>query len=462
MIPAQLKCIFFSVFLCFSCASAEIIPDWSNISQSPFNVYDSQDVANPVLTAADVWDVEADFVADPFLYYDGGIWYLFMEVLDSSRGKIGVAKSLDGINWTYDRIVLEQPFHLSYPYVFSVDGIYYMVPETFMAESINIYQAEAFPYEWKHVATIANGRDFVDPSIFYHNGLWWMFASDTASVNCYLYYSADLLSGWEEHPLSPIVVDDSSKARPGGRAFIYDNDRIIRISQTGRRVRAFEVDTLTETDYAEHEIPESPILTGTGVGWNSAGMHHFDPWWTGDQWIAAVDGNSGDRNWSIGIYTTSGAPPSPPDVISQANWQLLYTDSEELIGENGAAENAFDDNPGTIWHTEWLNSDPLPPHELQIDLGANYDIDGFQYLPRQDGAVNGGIGQYEFYVSDNPSQWGSPVVSGSFPNTSSEQEIIFSRRSGRFIRLRALTEVNGNPWTSVAEINVIGASSTGF
>ena len=119
MIPAQLKCIFFSVFLCFSCASAEIIPDWSNISQSPFNVYDSQDVANPVLTAADVWDVEADFVADPFLYYDGGIWYLFMEVLKSSYGGvIGVANSLDGINWTYDRIVLEQPFHLSYPYVF--------------------------------------------------------------------------------------------------------------------------------------------------------------------------------------------------------------------------------------------------------------------------------------------------------------------------------------------------------
>ena len=141
---------------------------------------------------------------------------------------------------------------------------------------------------------------------------------------------------------------------------------------------------------------------------------------------------------------------------------MLYTDSVELIGENGAAENAFDNNPGTIWHTEWLNSNPLPPHELQIDLGANYYIDGFQYLPRQDGGVNGGIGQYEFYISDNPSQWGSPVVSGSFPNTSSEQEIIFSRRSGRFIRLRALTEVNGNPWTSVAEINVIGAFSTDF
>ena len=150
------------------------------------------------------------------------------------------------------------------------------------------------------------------------------------------------------------------------------------------------------------------------------------------------------------------------DILPHTNWQLLYVDSEELIGEDGAAENSFDNNPSTFWHTEWLTSDPSHPHEIQIDLGANYDIDGFQYLPRQDGEVNGRIGQYEFYISDNPSQWGSPVVSGSFPNTSSEQEVIFSRRTGRFIRLRALTEVNGEPWTTIAEINVIGASSTGL
>ena len=147
--------------------------------------------------------------------------------------------------------------------------------------------------------------------------------------------------------------------------------------------------------------------------------------------------------------------------LSKDLWQLIYVDSEELYGEDGAAENAFDGNPNTFWHTEWLNSNPRPPHEIQIDLGANYGIDGLRYLPRQDGEDNGSIGRYEFYISDSPSKWGSPVVSGSFPNTSSEQEIIFARRGGRFIRLRALTEVNGNPWTSIAEINVIGSISSG-
>jgi len=38
-------------------------------------------------------------------------------------------------------------------------------------------------------------------------------------------------------------------------------------------------------EYAEHEIPESPVLNRTGSGWNQSGMHHFDPypWWTGDR-----------------------------------------------------------------------------------------------------------------------------------------------------------------------------------
>ena len=78
---------------------------------------------------------------------------------------------------------------------------------------------------------------------------------------------------------------------------------------------------------------------------------------------------------------------------------MWYVDSEETVGENGVAENAFDGVSGTIWHTKWYGGSPSPPHEIQIDLGGNYTIGGFRYLPRQDGGVNGGIAKYEFYVS---------------------------------------------------------------
>jgi hypothetical protein len=83
-------------------------------------------------------------------------------------------------------------------------------------------------------------------------------------------------------------------------------------------------------------------------------------------------------------------------------------------------------------------------------------IDGFSYTPRQDGSANGRIGDYEFYVSADGTNWGTPVASGTFANDSSVKEVRFQAVEGRFVRLRALTEANGWVWTSVAELSVFG------
>jgi len=37
-----------------------------------------------------------------------------------------------------------------------------------------------------------------------------------------------------------------------------------------------------------------------------------------------------------------------------------------------------------------------------------------------------------------------------------EKEVSFAPKTGRIIHLRALSEANGNPWTSMAEIRVLG------
>jgi lysophospholipase L1-like esterase len=147
-------------------------------------------------------------------------------------------------------------------------------------------------------------------------------------------------------------------------------------------------------------------------------------------------------------------------TIPQQNWSVWYVDSEEIAAENGMAENVFDGNAGTFWHTEWYNSAPTPPHEISIDLGGVYDISGFRYLPRQDGATNGNIASYEFYVSADGLNWGSPVASGSFAAGASEREVSFTPARGQFIRLKANSEINGKPWTAVSEINVVGVCSS--
>ncbi|MFG2822455.1 TIM-barrel domain-containing protein [Kitasatospora sp. NPDC048365] len=162
-----------------------------------------------------------------------------------------------------------------------------------------------------------------------------------------------------------------------------------------------------------------------------------------------------------GVTVPAGtAIPQASGPIAQSAWKLVSADSQETVGENGAATNAFDGNSGTIWHTKWYNGAAALPHEIQIDLGARYDVDSTTYLPRQDGGVNGRIGQYEVYVSDSTTSWGTPVATGTFADTAAAKKVTFTAKSGRYLRLRALTEAgNRGPWTSVAEITATGKLS---
>ncbi|MFC6704560.1 beta-N-acetylglucosaminidase domain-containing protein [Flexivirga alba] len=130
-------------------------------------------------------------------------------------------------------------------------------------------------------------------------------------------------------------------------------------------------------------------------------------------------------------------------------------DSEESGAEQDPVTNAIDGDPATFWHTDWSVA-PVPstPHWIATDLGASRSVCGVRYLPRQDGNPNGRIGKYEVYTSTDGKSWGDPVASGTFANTASEKWIPFSEKAARYVKLVAVTEVSGNPWTSAAEVSV--------
>jgi hypothetical protein len=142
-------------------------------------------------------------------------------------------------------------------------------------------------------------------------------------------------------------------------------------------------------------------------------------------------------------------------------WKLISVDSEETGSVDGAATNAFDGDVSTFWHTQLQGSNPRPPHRIDIDLGAVHDLDGFRYLPRQDGGVDGRVEIYTFYVSMDGVSWGRAVAAGTFRNNAQEQEVAFVLTQGRYIRFQALTEENGQPWTSMAELNLLGTAASG-
>jgi hypothetical protein len=247
------------------------------------------------LRAKDVSDISADFVADPFMVKEANHWYMFFEVMnsDSQKGEIGLALSTDGYKWKYDKIILTEPFNLSYPYVFKWQGEYYMLPESCAAYSVRLYKAVLFPTKWVFIKTILKGNYF-DSSLLNYNGKWWLFTSDRDDI-LHLFSTDNLVGSWVEHPKSPVIFGNGHIARPGGRLLLF-NGKIYRLTQDckpsyGYQVRAFELTTLTDDDYDEREISENPILRPTGTGWNAERMHHLDAHErAADSWIACVDG----------------------------------------------------------------------------------------------------------------------------------------------------------------------------
>jgi hypothetical protein len=278
------------------------------VGDSPYNL-SSRNQKNPVLTASDVTDVRARFVADPFMTYQKDKWYMFFEVLNigTEQGDIGLATSVDGFTWEYNEIVLDESFHLSYPYIFKWNENYYMIPETSRTKSIRLYKATHFPTQWTFIKTLMQGETFTDPSIFQYSSKWWLFADtspDEQFDTLRLYYSEDLMGAWTEHPASPVIKGNPNIARPAGRVIEY-NDHIIRFAQDdkpvyGRYVRAFEITKLTPLIYEEKAVHENPILAPSGSGWNALRMHHIDLHQISPaDWIACVDGRGEKRVFKL-------------------------------------------------------------------------------------------------------------------------------------------------------------------
>jgi hypothetical protein len=246
-------------------------------------------IKNPAISRKDITDAYTEFVADPFIVRLQDEWLMFFEILNlnSNKGEIAFARSQDGLSWDYQHIILAEDVHLSYPYVFEFESNWYMIPETCEANSVRLYKATNFPDRWELVSEILVGDRFVDSSILHFEGVWWLFVGvePTARATCNtlkLYYADDLLGQWVEHPMSPIVSNDTAISRPAGRVRVIDG-RPIRFAQDcsvsyGYNVAAIQIESLTKELYVEAKIQHNRdylFELGT-MSFNQLGMHHLD------------------------------------------------------------------------------------------------------------------------------------------------------------------------------------------
>ena len=160
------------------------------------------------------------------------------------------------------------------------------------------------------------------------------------------------------------------------------------------------------------------------------------------------------NNTSDASVVTVSAPAAR--AVEKLTLKVVKVDSEETAGGDGRGANAVDGNPNTIWHTQWLDASPAHPHEIILQLDPPCNIKGLTYLPQQDWSDNGTIEGYEIYVSADGKDFGQPVKKGEFfPYGRDKKTVLFEPKQCGFVKLVALSEVNGQVWTTAAEIGVI-------
>lgn len=124
--------------------------------------------------------------------------------------------------------------------------------------------------------------------------------------------------------------------------------------------------------------------------------------------------------------------------------------------------NVLDGNIHSLWHTQWIGDLARLPHWIEIDMKEPKAIVGLIYTPRQpQDSFNGTIGQYEIHVSNDQTYNNPPIAQGAFVQTRDATSVRFPQTTCRYVRLKALSEVQNaaNQWSSCAELNVLGPTT---
>lgn len=225
------------------------------------------------------WQVISDpnnrFFADPVPMSWQGRTFVFFEDLDHRTNKgIISAIEFDDTGPIGDVIpVLEEPWHLSYPFLIEHDGDLWMIPESSANNDVPLYKCIRFPDQWQRHSTLLSGFELADATITQHNGLNYMFGAwrdGTAGYSDMLaiFYAENLFGPWLPHASNPTMMDRTT-TRPAGN-FVTIDGKLWRPVQDcthgyGAALGLAEIIELTPTTYRQivrHTIQPGPLWPG--------------------------------------------------------------------------------------------------------------------------------------------------------------------------------------------------------
>ena len=196
--------------------------------------------------------------ADCFAFADGDEINILFESYDYKSRKAVINRTTysESTGFSDETSVLQKPYHLSYPYVFSNNGDCYCIPESFKNHKVDLYKIDENGSLLFH-KTILENIDAVDSSLVKYNNKWWLFFtkySNASNTNLYIYYSDEFDGNYLPHPANPVKTNICS-SRPAGNFFI-ENDILYRPAQDcsktyGGSIAINKIIKLTTTEFEE-------------------------------------------------------------------------------------------------------------------------------------------------------------------------------------------------------------------
>lgn len=196
------------------------------------------------------------FCADPFFFEkDGVLWLFFETVTKAMKGRLACCR-WTGKKWVDFQIVLEEPFHLSYPQVVEEDGHIYMIPESgdHGKGCVALYEATDFPRGWVKRQVLID-KPHADSTLFRKEGHCYLACYTNEKETAELWHSEKLIGPWSLHPQSG-NMNQSRRLRRCGGAWLEEGGKLFRIAQDcngfyGKRLFKVPVKKISPTEYEE-------------------------------------------------------------------------------------------------------------------------------------------------------------------------------------------------------------------
>ncbi len=224
------------------------------------------------------------FLADPFVIESAGETFIFVEdfFYKDNKGRISVIK-VNGDDYEFLGVALEEKFHLSFPFVFMEGGDFYMIPESNNNSDIRLYKSTDFPMKWKFEKQLMADVDAADTMLFKNDNTWFMLTNICSAKigdhqsELHIFYSEDFKNDkWLPINGQNPVIFDPLKGRNGG--FFVHNGKLYRVNQVhgkehyGESFSVNEIETLSKKKYVEREVS----FIGPSFKEATISTHHFN------------------------------------------------------------------------------------------------------------------------------------------------------------------------------------------